>query len=72
MWIRVNVLFRIEISLAEEFILEAEELGKFKHPLLRTPGLIGSLFSGEFSISDHDLDIPHPFGMKIRNNLDFQ
>ena len=23
--------------------------------------------SGEFSISDHDLDILHPFGMKIRS-----
>lgn len=36
--------------LAEESIVEAEELG-------------------EFSISDHDLDILRPFGMKIRNNL---
>jgi len=26
-------------------------------------------YAGEFSISDHDLDILRPFGMKIRNNL---
>jgi hypothetical protein len=36
--------------LAEELIVEAEELGKI-------------------SISDYDLDILRPFGMKIRNNL---
>jgi hypothetical protein len=54
--------------LAEEFIMEAEELGKFKHSLLHTM-THWLLCSGEFSISDHDLDILRPFGMKIRNNL---
>ena len=58
--------------LAEEFIVEAEELGKSEalSILYRVPhDSLAVLCSGEFSISDHDLDILRPFGLKIRNNL---
>jgi len=55
--------------LAEEFTVEAEELGQFECSLLHTPDSLALLCSGESSISDHDLDILRPFGMKIRNNL---
>ena len=55
--------------LAEEFIAEAEEFGKFEHSLLHTGDSLAFLCSAEHSISDHDLGILRPFGMKIRNNL---
>ena len=51
--------------LAVRFIAEAEELGKFEHSLLQTRGSLAFLCPGEFSISDHDLNILLPFGMKI-------
>ena len=55
--------------LAEELIVEAEELGTSKHSSSHTPRLTTLLCSGEFSILEHDFDILRPFAMKIRNNL---
>ena len=55
--------------LAEEFIAEAEEFSKSGRSLLHTCDSLALLYSGEFSISDHDLDILRLFAMKIRNNL---
>jgi hypothetical protein len=55
--------------LTEEFVVQAEELGKFGDFYCIPRDSLTFLCSGEFSISDHDLDILRPFGMKIRNNL---
>ena len=55
--------------LAEEFIVEAEEHGKFEHLLLHTHDSLAFLCLGELCISNYDLDILHPFRIMIRNNL---
>src|SRR5258707_12384369 len=68
-WIPMRALFRVGISWAKISLWRPRNFVSFSILYCIPHDSLAFLCSGKSSISDYDLDILHPFAMKIRNNL---